>query len=135
MQKIERQILRIFLATILLSAALCMASSDVCAVTCDMLVMNVDDARTKLRRAADETDFDSAKDYARRAKSALEDAAMSAMDCQCSMAHMELDTAASFARRARDADTVEEFIDSLNRAIRAFNAALSALRVCASGSR
>jgi hypothetical protein len=123
------------LVTVLFSVALCLVSSDVCAVTCDMLVMNVDDARTKLRRAADETDFDSAKDYARRAKSALEDAAMSAMDCQCSMAHMEFDSAASYARRARDAGTSDEFVDSLNRAIRAFNSALIALRACASGFR
>lgn len=127
--------IHVFLATILFSVALCMASSDVSAVTCDMLAMNVDDARTQLRRAADENDFDAAKDYARRAKSALEDAAMSAMDCQCSMAHMEFDTAASYARRARNADAAEEFIDSLNRAIRAFNSALNALRACASGLR
>ncbi len=127
--------LRISLVTMLLSAALCLASSNVSAFSCDMLLMNVDDARTKLRRAADETDFDSAKDYARRAKNALEDAAMSAMDCQCGMAHMEFDTAASNARRARDADTPDEFVDSLNRAIRSFNSALNALRICASGSR
>ncbi len=124
-----------FLATVLFSVALCLASSDVWAVTCDMLVMNVDDARTKLRRAADETDLDAAKDYARRAKSALEDAAMSAMDCRCSMAHIEFDTAASYARRARNAGTAEEFVDSLNLAIRAFNSALSALRACASEVR
>ncbi len=135
MQKIEQNIFRIFWATFLFTAALCSTSSNVYAFSCDMLVMNVDDARTKLRRAADETDFDSAKDYARRAKSALEDAAMSAMDCQCSMAHMEFDSAASYARRARDADTSDEFVDSLNRAIRAFNSALIALRACASGAR
>jgi hypothetical protein len=124
-----------FLATVLFGVAFCLASSDVCAVTCDMLGMNVDDARTKLRRASDETDLDAAKDYARRAKSALEDAAMSAMDCRCSMAHIEFETAASYARRASDAGTEEEFVDSLNRAIRAFNSALSALRACVSEVR
>src|SRR5262249_8923979 len=67
---------------------------------CSMLVSNVDDARTRLKRAANETDFESAKDYARRAKSALEEVAASAMDCKCDMAHNEFDTAASRARRA-----------------------------------
>lgn len=105
------------------------------AVTCDMLSMNVDDARTKLRRAARETDLEAAKDYARRAKSALDDAAMSAMDCKCHMAYSEFDTAASRARRARDADSADEFVDSLNRAIRAFNSAFDALRACATGLR
>lgn len=96
-----------------------------------MLSYAVDDARTKLRRAANETDLEDAKDYARRAKSALEDAAMAAMDCKCDMAYSEFDSAASRARRARDADDSEEFVDSLNRAIRSFNSALEALRDCA----
>jgi len=95
-----------------------------------MLRFNVDDARTKLGRAANETDFEAAKDYARRAKNSLQGAAMSAMDCGCDMAVMEFDTAATHAKRARDADSPQEFIDSLNRAIRAFNSALDALRMC-----
>ena len=100
------------------------------ASSCDMLSYSIDDARTKLKRAANETDFDSAKEHARRAKSALEAAAMAAMDCECVMAHSEFDTAASRARRARDADNVDEFVDSLNRSIRSFNSALEALRSC-----
>ena len=71
------------------------------ASSCGMLSYSIDDARIKLSRAAKETDFESAKDYARRAKSALDDAAMAAMDCKCDMAYSEFDTAASRARRAR----------------------------------
>jgi len=100
------------------------------ASNCGMLSYSIDDARTKLKRAANETDFESAKDYARRAKSALDDAAMAAMDCKCDMAYSEFDTAASRARRARDADDVNEFVDSLNRSIRSFNSALEALLSC-----
>jgi hypothetical protein len=92
--------------------------------------MNVDDARTKLRRAANETDFDDAKDNARRASNALDDAAMSAMDCGCQLAYLEFDTAAFRARRARDADSPHEFVEYLNGAIRAFNAAIDVLRIC-----
>lgn len=105
------------------------------ATSCSMLSYTVDDARTKLRRAANQTDFEDAKDYARRAKSALDDAAMAAMDCKCDAAYSEFDTAASRARRARDADDPDEFVDSLNRAIRAFNSALGALGDCAGRRR
>ena len=100
------------------------------ASSCSMLSYSMDEARSKLKRAANETDFESAKDYARRARSALDDAAMAAMDCGCIMVYSELDTAASRARRARDADDANEYVDSLNRSIRSFNSALEALRSC-----
>ena len=120
---------------VVLTLAFSLAPSSACATSCNMLSYSVDEARTELKRAANETDFESAKDYARRARSALDDAAMAAMDCKCDMAFMEFDTAASRARRARDADTVDELVDSLNRSIRSFNSALDALRFCASGTR
>ncbi len=101
------------------------------ASNCSMLSYSIDDARTKLKRAANETDLESAKDYARRAKVALDDSAMAAMDCECIMAYSDFDTAASRARRARNADDANEFVDSLNRSIRSFNSALEALRICA----
>jgi hypothetical protein len=104
---------------------------DASASTCSMLSYAVDDARTKLKRGRQWNNFEDAKDRARRAKSALDDAAMAAMDCNCDMAYTEFDTAASRARRARNADNPEEFVDSLNRAIRSFNSAIEALRVCA----
>jgi len=97
-----------------------------------MLSINVDEAHTNLQRAANETDLETAKDYARRAKNALDDSAMSAMDCQCTMAFSEFDTATSHARRASDAESAKEFVYSLNQAIRSFNSGLDALRVCAS---
>src|SRR5262249_16783755 len=74
---------------------------------CAMLSYSVDDARSKLRRAAKETELEEAKDQARRAKSALEGAAM---DCKCDLAYSEFDTAATRARRARDADDGDEFV-------------------------
>jgi hypothetical protein len=46
-------------------------SPSVLASDCNMLSSNVDDARTKLKRATNETDFESAKNYARRVKSWL----------------------------------------------------------------
>ena len=105
------------------------------AFTCDMLATTVDDARIELQRAANETDFEAAKYHTRRAKRALDDAAMCAMDCQCDMAYLEFDTAASHARRASNADLVEEFVDYFSRTIRAFNSAIDALSICASMRR
>jgi hypothetical protein len=95
-----------------------------------MLRYNVEEARSKLRRASYDTDFEAAKDDARRARSALEDAAMSAMSCECQLAYSEFDSAASRARRARDAYDPDEFVEYLNAAIRAFNSAIGALRTC-----
>jgi hypothetical protein len=106
------------------------APTTVQAQSCDMLSMQIQDAQSALRRAAKEGDFDSAKDYAGRAKSALDDAAMSAISCNCLLAYMELDAAALRVRDARDAHSPQEFVDSLNRAIRACNNALMMLGNC-----
>ena len=60
------------------------------AKSCDRLSYTVDEARSKLRRAAGETELESAKDAARRAKNALEDAAYAARDCECNSAYSDL---------------------------------------------
>lgn len=111
-------------------ALLCALSAPAHAVTCNMLSYNVDEARSKLRRAASGSNLEDAQDQARRANSALEDAAMSAMDCGCHIAYSEFDDAATRARRARDASDGDEFADNLRRAIRSYNSALQALRTC-----
>ena len=103
--------------------------------SCAMLSSNIDDARSRLQRALNTSDLDEGKDQARRAKSALEDASMSAMDCKCNTAYMEFDDSSVRARRARDASDGQEFIDSLNRAVRSYNSALDAMRTCASQRR
>ena len=98
---------------------------------CGKLAESVDDARKLLLRAANEPAFEAAKSQALRAKNALDDAALSSMDCQCKGAHSEFDTAALRARRARDAYSPSEYVDSLDAAIRAFNSAIGELKSCA----
>ena len=98
---------------------------------CANLAASVDDARKLLLRAANEPAFEAAKNRALRAKNALDDAAVSSMDCQCKGAYSEFDTAALRARRARDADSPNEYIESLEAAIRAFNIAVGELKSCA----
>ncbi len=118
-----------------IASALALAPLAGWAQNCSMLSYNVDDARSRLQRAAKASDLDEGRDQARRAKSALEDASMSAMDCRCDMAHMEFDDAAARARRARDASDGQEFVEYLNRVIKSYNAALDAVRMCASERR
>lgn len=100
-----------------------------------MLSYHVEDARSRLQRAANASDLDDARDHARRARNSLDDASLYAMDCKCLMAQIEFDDAATRARRARDAYDGAEFADYLNRAIRSYNAGLQAIRTCASERR
>jgi len=100
------------------------------AFTCNMLTYSLDEARTQLLRAINESDFDFAKDYARKARSALDDASMSAMDCGCLNLQMELDDAATKARRARDAYDADEFVSNIDRAVRGFNSSIELLKSC-----
>lgn len=100
------------------------------AYSCDMLAGSVSESTRWLKRAANERDLDSATDYMRKAKGSLEDASGAARDCDCDNAASEFDSAATRARRARDADDAEEFIDEFNRAVKYFNYGIDALSSC-----
>lgn len=91
----------------------------------------LDEARSKLERVAKSSDLDEARDNARRAKNALDDAAMAASDINCPSAYSELDDAATRAKRARDAYDVDDFSDNYRRALRSYNDAVDYLRQCA----
>lgn len=116
--------------TTLLAAGLTVMPSEVEASLCDMLAYHVDEAETNLRRASRADNVDDGTRYARRASYALSDAALAAMDCDCSLAYIEFDTAASEVRRAKNAAEAEEFFHQLRGAIRAYNTALDALQAC-----
>jgi hypothetical protein len=118
-------IVRLLIVAALLTASVGHAS------TCDMLSYAIDDAETQLRRATRSADLDDARSYARRAKSALEDASLAAMDCECVQAYSEFDAAATDARRARDAADADELIYELKRTIRSYNDGIDALQMCA----
>lgn len=96
-----------------------------------MLSDAIDDARGRLQRAARAGDLDEGRDLARRARNALDDAETAAMACRCEAAASEFSTASSRARRARDADDPNEFVDALNSSIRSFNEGLAEVRQCA----
>ncbi len=121
--------------TVWISIALALAPAIGWTQSCDMLSYNIDDAKSRLQRAARESSLEEGQDQARRAKSSLEDASMAAMDCKCDLAYADFDDAATRARRARDASDGQDFADNLNRAIKSYNSALNAVRVCASQRR
>jgi len=115
----------------LLACAIGFASGTAGAQGCKTLVASVGDARTMLLRAANEAAFEEAKNQALRAKNALDEAALSSMNCHCQGASSEFDTAALRARRARDAYSTNEYVASLDAAIQAFNSAIGELQSCA----
>lgn len=116
--------------TKLLTVLLVLLTSPVHAYDCQMLPTFVDDAETQLRRALRATDLEEGQNYARRAKSALDDVALAAMDCQCTLAYSEFDTAGSKARRAQYAEEPDDFAYQLRAAVRAYNAGIDALQLC-----
>jgi len=99
---------------------------------CDMLASYVNESRYELTRASKASDLDEGQSRARRAQSALETASMVAMDCDCMDASIQLDDAATRARRAKNAGDADEFFDQLRRSIRCYNNALDAISFCAS---
>ncbi|BDB29517.1 DUF3168 domain-containing protein (plasmid) [Cupriavidus sp. P-10] len=119
----------IYWRAITVACAVAMAAP-ACHADWNTLRFALDEARSRLDRIAKSSDFEEAKDNARRAKNALEDAAMAASDINCPSAYSELDNAATRARRARDAPDVDEFSDNYRRAVRGFNDAIGYLRQC-----
>jgi hypothetical protein len=92
----------------------------------------LDDARSKLERISQSSDFDDAKYNAGRAKSALDDAVSAGASINCPMARSELDDAATMARRARDSDDGDEFSYNVRRAIHSYNDSIGYLKQCTS---
>lgn len=114
----------------ILAVLLVLLATPVHAYDCQMLPTFIDDAETQLRRAIRATDLEEGQSYARRAKNALDDVALAAMGCQCTLAYSEFDTAASKARRAQSTDDPDDFVYQLRAAVRAYNAGIDALQLC-----
>ena len=88
---------RTAVVAILLATGTLATPVEVEASMCDMLSYHLDEVETNLRRASQADNLDDGNTYARRASNALDDAALAAVDCDCSLAYMELDTAAGKA--------------------------------------
>lgn len=118
-------------STVGAAALFLVVCSNCSAADCSSVASAVGDARDAIRRVTREDDFNEARDLARKARNALDDAASAAEECKCDDAHNEFDDAATHARRARDASDSAEFVDEVRKMIRDFNSAVGALQACA----
>jgi citrate lyase beta subunit len=129
MTRLDQQALIMIVLAALTALTLCHAT-EAAASSCSQLRYELEDAHSKLRYAANESDLDQARDYARRARNTLDDAANAARDCGCDAGYTELDNSSTYARRARDTSDGSDFAYQLNRAVRAYNDGVDALRDC-----
>ena len=101
------------------------------AYDCSNLSSDLDDAQRHLKRAAQESNLDRAKDHMRKARYSLDDVASDARDCGCDSAASEFDSASTYARRARDASDARDFNYQFGRTAKAYNYGIDAIDQCA----
>lgn len=115
-----------------LLTSLILTSGIAAAQSCSNVSQTVDEARAKLLKARDAKDLNAAKELARIAKTAIDDAETAASSCRCTNAANDFSDAAIHVRRSREAGSLKDFSASLAKGIDGFNAALQSMRVCAS---
>ena len=116
--------------TLLLFSILILAATFAQADTCSTIYVMLDNAETNLTRASEENSLDVATNYARQSQEHLDNAAMAAVRCECPMASMEFDTAASNAKRASEASDSSDFINYLDKSIDSYNKGIDILDIC-----
>jgi len=121
-------------AALLATSLFLMTASTPALARCEwpLVRMAVDEGNTAVRRIKTASSLDEAQTYARRFQSAMEDAAMQMLMCECILVQSEFDDAETYSRRAKNASDGDDFVHQMNRAIRSFNAAVDAInmRVC-----
>ena len=109
---------------------LLLAQALVVQANCSRVASEADDAYTYSRRALRETDFDSAKNYMRRAKNSADDANSLASACRCSNVKNYTDDAYTYARRGYNSSDLSELLGYAKRAMNAAESAMDAARAC-----
>lgn len=97
---------------------------------CSDAASNGDDTYRYAKKAYNETSFNDAQDYARKAKNAADDAKSAAEDCNCDEAASNFDDAYTYARRAYNSDNFTELRDYARKAMRAADAGKDAAENC-----
>lgn len=99
---------------------------------CDVVSRNMNNARKYLNQASNRRSFEleAGKEDVRKAVDFLNEAQETAGDCQCPSLSTEISEAAQYAQYASREDSVSQFSDLLTRAIRAFNNAQEAFKLC-----
>jgi len=114
----------LFLPMLIIGPANCMAHG------CDVAADAINEAAELLIEVGRQTNIDDGRRLARRLQRTVGDAATEASDCDCEQSASKLDSAAIQVRRARNADSRNEFSDHINRAIDDFNVGVAHMEIC-----
>ena len=109
---------------------LAVLSPAVVSADCRSAISNGDDAYSYSQKAYYEDSLVDAQNYARKAKTAAEDATSAAQNCKCNKAASDFDDAAMYSRRANNAGGLSELRDNARRAMRAVEYGLTAVGNC-----
>ena len=97
---------------------------------CAAVSDNMNNARIYLNQAANGKDLEKGKEDVGQAITFLNEAVTMSGLCECPSLSAEINNAAQYAQQANSADSVSQFSDLLTKAIRAFNSALEAFKLC-----
>ena len=97
---------------------------------CDSVSSNMNNARIYLNQAASGKDLEKGKEDVGQAITFLNEAETMSGLCECPSLSAEIANAAQYAQQANSANSVSQFSDLLTKAIRAFNNALEAFKLC-----
>ena len=97
---------------------------------CDKVSSNMNNARMYLNQAANGKDLEKGKEDVGQAITFLNEAETMSGLCECPSLSAEIANAAQYAQQANSANSVSQFSDLLTKAIRAFNNALEAFKLC-----
>ena len=97
---------------------------------CDSVSSNMNNARIYLNQAANGKDLEKGKEDVGQAITFLNEAQTMSGLCECPSLRTEISMAAQYAQQANSAYSVSQFSDLLTKAIRAFNNALEAFKLC-----
>ena len=90
----------------------------------------MNNARVYLNQASKGKDLGKAREDAEPAITFLNEAETMSGLCECPSLSAEISIAAQYAQQANSANSVSQFSDLLIKAIRAFNNALEAFKLC-----
>ena len=97
---------------------------------CTSVSSNMNNARVYLNQAASGKDLEKGKGDVGQAITYLNEAETMSGLCECPSLSAEIANAAQYAQQANSANSVSQFSDLLTKAIRAFNNALEAFKLC-----
>jgi hypothetical protein len=97
---------------------------------CGAVATNMNNARSYLNQAANETELEKGREYVGQAITYLNEAQTMSGLCECPSLHAQIARAAQYTQQANSMDSVSQFSKYLTKAISSFNDALEAFKSC-----